>query len=96
MDPLGLIAIVASLIGLPWLILHYITKWRQAPKITVEDERMLDEMYNLARRLEERVNTVERIISADNPDFRPGLTGTSPEWKAGATAESRYQIDRRN
>jgi len=29
-------------IDLPWVILHYMTKWRQAPKITEEDERMLD------------------------------------------------------
>ncbi len=68
-----LIAITSLFIGLPWVILHYLTKWRQAPKITEEDERMLDEMYNLARRLEERVNTVERIVAADNPDWRPGL-----------------------
>jgi len=60
-------------IGLPWLIFHYVTKWKTAPRITDEDERLLDEMYNLARRLEERVNTVERIVAADNPDFRPGL-----------------------
>ena len=73
MDIEGLVAIVLALIGLPWLIMHYTTKWRQAPKITEEDERMLDEMYNLARRLEERVNTVERIVAADNPDWRPGL-----------------------
>lgn len=73
MDFEGLVAILAALVGLPWLIMHYITKWRQAPKITEEDERMLDEMYNLARRLEERVNTVERIVAADHPDWRPGL-----------------------
>ena len=68
-----LIAVLATLIGLPWLIMHYITKWRSAPKITEEDERMLDEMYNLARRLEERVQTVERIVAADHPDWKPGL-----------------------
>lgn len=58
-------------IGMPWLIFHYVTKWKQAPKITDEDERLLDEMHILARRLEERLLTVERIIAADNPDFRP-------------------------
>ena len=51
-------------IGLPWLVLHYITKWRQAPKITVEDEQLLDDMFTLARRLEERLDTVERIASS--------------------------------
>lgn len=73
MDFGGVVAILAALIGLPWLIFHYITKWRTAPKITDSDERLLDEMYVLARRLEERVNTVERIVAADNPDFKPGI-----------------------
>lgn len=81
MDIEGLVAILAALVGLPWIILHYITKWRQAPKITEEDERMLDEMYNLARRLEERVNTVERIVAADNPDWRPGLKAPQPTYE---------------
>jgi len=68
--PFGaVVSIVALFIGLPWLILHYMTKWKQAPKMTDEDERMLDEMYNLARRLEDRVATVERIVAADSPDF---------------------------
>lgn len=60
-------------IGLPWLVLHYVTKWRQAPRITQEDEKMLDEMYHLARRLEERVQTVERLIVLDHPEARIGL-----------------------
>jgi len=73
MDLTGVIAILAFMIGLPWLILHYVTKWKTAPKMTGEDEQLLDEMYNLARRLEDRVTTVERIVAADNPDFRPGI-----------------------
>lgn len=83
--PFGaVVSIVAIFIGLPWVILHYVTKWKQAPKITVEDENLLDEMFNLARRLEDRLNTVERIIAADNPDWKPGLTAPAPS----------YQIDR--
>ena len=66
------IVIVGMLfIGMPWLILHYVTKWRQAPKITDEDERLLDELHLLARRLEDRLQTIERIVAADHPDFRP-------------------------
>jgi phage shock protein B len=70
-DVLVPIMVVGMLfIGLPWVILHYMTKWKQAPRITDEDEKLLDEMFNLARRLEDRVNTVERIVAADNPDFK--------------------------
>lgn len=72
-------------VGLPWIVLHYVTKWKHAAKITPEDENLLDEMYSLARRLEDRVQTVERIVAADHPDFRPGLSATPS-----------YQIDRRN
>lgn len=64
--PLGVL-----FIGLPWLILHYITKWKQSPSLTNEDERLLDDMHLTARRLEERLQTIERIIAADHPDFRP-------------------------
>ena len=88
MDFEGVLAIFLALIGLPWLIFHYITKWKQAPKITDEDEKLLDEMFNLARRLEDRLNTVERIVAADNPDFKPGLNAP--------LQSTPYQIDRRN
>ena len=70
--------VLGIVVGLPWLILHYLTKWRQAPKITDADEKLLDEMFLLARRLEERVQTVERIAAADHPDWKPGLTAPTP------------------
>jgi len=82
------IAVVGMLfIGMPWLIFHYITKWKQSPKITDEDERLLDELHLLARRLEERLMTVERIVAADNPDFRPSRP---------APSDDDYNFDRRN
>lgn len=56
-------------IGLPWLILHYVTKWKTAPTLTHDDESMLEELYQLARRLDERMDTVERLVAADNPGF---------------------------
>ena len=29
-------------IGLPWLVFHYITKWKTAKTITTQDEDLLD------------------------------------------------------
>jgi phage shock protein B len=57
-------------IGLPWLIFHYITRWKTAATLTNADERLLEELYDLARRLDERVCTIERIVTADNPNWR--------------------------
>lgn len=64
-------AIAAVVIGLPWLILHYITRWKTAATITTDDEVLLEELYNLAKRLDERMDTVERLVASDNPEFRP-------------------------
>jgi phage shock protein B len=58
-------------LGLPWLILHHVTKWKTAATLTNDDERMLGDMYELARRLEDRMETVERLVAQDNPDFAP-------------------------
>jgi phage shock protein B len=80
------VPITSIFIALPWLILHYVTKWKTAPKITQEDEGLLDELYSLSRRLEDRLNTVERIVAADNPDWKPGLP----------TAQSTDYLSRRN
>ncbi len=65
-----MIIIPSIFIGLPWLILHYITKWKTAATMTPDDEHLLEELYGLAKRLDERMDTVERLVSADNPDFK--------------------------
>lgn len=58
-------------LGLPWIIMHYVTKWKTAATITKDDEVLLEELYQLAKRLDERMDTVERLVSADNPEFKP-------------------------
>jgi phage shock protein B len=83
-------------IGMPWLILHYTTKWKQAPKITEEDERLLDELHLLARRLEDRLQTVERIVAADNPDFRPSRPPHDDAYDFERPNLDRPNLDRRN
>jgi len=70
-DPTGVIAVIAIFLGLPWIIMHYITRWKTAATITTDDEHLLDELYSLAKRLDERMDTVERLVASDNPDFKP-------------------------
>jgi phage shock protein B len=68
---MGLAIVMGTLfIGFPWLIFHYVTKWKQAKVLTVDDENLLDDMHETARRLEDRVITIERILAADNPNWK--------------------------
>ena len=65
-------------VGLPWVILHYVTKWKGAATLTREDENLLDDMHETARRLDDRLATIERIMTADDP-----------HWKSGALTDAR-------
>lgn len=71
MDVEAIFVVGTIFIGLPWVILHYVTKWKTAATITSDDEVLLEELYNLAKRLDQRMETVERLVAADDPDFTP-------------------------
>ena len=64
------VAAIVLFIGLPWLIFHYVTKWKQAAVLTSGDEKLLDELHDAARRLDDRMCTIERIMTAENPNWR--------------------------
>ena len=63
--------IVFIVVVLPlWLLLHYLTRWRASRGLSAEDERMLADLWKNARRLEERVATLETILDAEAPGWR--------------------------
>jgi phage shock protein B len=70
MDLDAIIIVPIICIGLPWLIFHYMTKWKQAKTLTGADERLLDELHDAARRLDDRLCSIERIMTAENPNWR--------------------------
>ena len=57
-------------VALPWLFLHYSSKFRAAKGISEQDEQLLDDLYTSARRLDARLESIERIIAADNPNWK--------------------------
>ena len=78
-------------VALPWLIFHYITKWKTAKTLTGADEQLLDDLHDAARRLDDRLCSIERIMTAENPEWRqnclPGSAGS------GVGRESRLLQD---
>ncbi len=61
-----LLAVVAPV----WILAHYVTKWRSAKTISGEDEKLLQELWESAERMEGRIGTLERILKSDDPDWR--------------------------
>ena len=52
------------------LILHYITKWKEAKGLSAEDEQMLEDIWQDAKRMESRVNALETILDDEVPERR--------------------------
>ena len=52
------------------VIFYFITKWKQTREISGDDERMLEELWTLSQRLEDRIGTLERILDDDETTHR--------------------------
>ena len=77
MDLAELLAIaVIVFIAIPaplFIVLHFITKWKQSREISGGDEKMLEDVWLLAQRLEERLESLETILDSELPDWRKKL-----------------------
>jgi len=69
-----LLLIVFIVIPAPlYIVLHFITKWKQSREISGGDEKMLEDLWVLAQRLEGRLESLESILDSDSSDWRRKL-----------------------
>ncbi len=59
-----------------WIVAHYATRWRTARMLSRDQERVLADLYETARQMEQRVDSLERILDSE-----------APGWRSKATAE---------
>ena len=69
MSELALILCLTIVIPLI-VVLHFITKWKQSREISGDDEKMLEDMYEMSQRMEERIGVLETILEDELPDWR--------------------------
>ncbi|GAB4189445.1 MAG: envelope stress response membrane protein PspB [Wenzhouxiangellaceae bacterium] len=53
-----------------WIVFHYLYKMRSVRGLSTEDEKMLSDLWETSRRMEDRIHTLERILDAESPDWR--------------------------
>ncbi len=66
-----LIAIIAIIV-IPaplFIILHFITRWKQSREISGGDEKMLEDLWQMSLRIEERLESLETILDNRNTDW---------------------------
>ena len=52
------------------IITNFILKLRQNRGLSIDDERMLSDLWQSAKRMEDRIRSLERILDADQPNWR--------------------------
>lgn len=72
MEALSFVALILFLTVVAPLIIifHFITKWKQSREFSRDDERMLEELWSLSQVLEDRIETLERILDDDTHSQR--------------------------
>lgn len=52
-----------------FIVLHFVSKWKQSREMSRDDEQLLEDLWQLSQRLEDRLETLETILD-DEPDQR--------------------------
>ncbi|MEZ5893615.1 MAG: envelope stress response membrane protein PspB [Parvularculaceae bacterium] len=70
-DVFPAVAIVAIIfVAFPAVLLHYQAEFRKMKTISTDDERLVDDLWKTAQRLERRVDALETILDKEAPDWR--------------------------
>ena len=68
---LGIALIVFLAIPAPiFIVLYFITQWKQSREMSGSDEQMLEDLWGLSHRLEERLEALETILDNEVPEWR--------------------------
>jgi phage shock protein B len=66
-----IVAVVAIVfVAMPAMIMHYVTEWRKTKTPSPDDERLVDDLWRTAQRMERRIETLERILDKEAPKWR--------------------------
>ena len=68
---IGIFMIIVAAVVLPLVvILHYVTKWKSSRTLSGDEQRMLEELWQDAQKMESRINALETILDDQVPDWR--------------------------
>lgn len=72
---INVLAILFLVIVAPlWIIFHYTSKARESRNLTPDDEKMLEDLWRSAKKMERRIDALESVLDLDRretADKRP-------------------------
>ncbi len=53
-----------------WIVMHYLTKRREAKTLLDDESTALEEFLNKIDKMEQRIDSLEQILSAEDPNWK--------------------------
>lgn len=53
-----------------FIVLHFITQWKKSRELSGGDERLMEELWQLSQKLEDRMESLEIILDNELPGWR--------------------------
>jgi phage shock protein B len=53
-----------------WILCHYVTQWRRTRRLSGDDEKALGELWKSAKRMEARIEALEKVLDTEAPGWR--------------------------
>ena len=67
-EMLGIIAL--TIVAPIWIVSHYVTQWRLAKGLSNDEAQTLEDLWQTAQRMENRVKTLEAILDENVDGWR--------------------------
>jgi phage shock protein B len=61
----ALVSVLAVFVVLPGMVFHYVTLWRRQKTLLPDDERMLEDLWRSAKRMERRIEALETLVESE-------------------------------
>jgi phage shock protein B len=65
-----IVAILSALVIRPWMRMHYESIARSRMTMSGDEQQAMEDLQQLAERMEMRLTTLERILDAEAPGWR--------------------------
>lgn len=77
-----IVAIVAIIfIGAPAMLFHYITLWRGQKTLKPDDEKIMEDLWRSAKRMERRIEALEALIDSEGEARSPRQHPTDTDYR---------------
>jgi len=68
---ISIISVLSVFVFAPWLLFHYITLWRGQKTLKPDDERIMEDLWRSAKRMEHRIEALEALIQSEGETRSP-------------------------